>query len=66
MMGGEWCVSFNDFGAESALADFRTESVFLTWTPSQGLFFFNLSWSKVDHHMVGGGRGGGVMVQFIK
>ena len=35
MMGGGCCVSSNDLGAESALADFGTESVFLTWKPSQ-------------------------------
>ena len=56
MMGGEWCVSFNDFGAESALADFRTESVFLTWKQSQELFFFSLSWPKVDQSHGGGGN----------
>ena len=44
--GGKCCVSFNDLGAESALADFETESFFLTWKPSEELFFFNLSWPK--------------------
>ena len=34
-MGGGCCISFNDLGAESALADFGTESDFLTWKPSQ-------------------------------
>ena len=63
MMGGGCCVSFNDLGAQSALADFGTESVFLTWKRSQELFFFNLSLPKVDHHMVGGGR---VKLIFIK
>ena len=62
MMGGGCCVSFNDLRAESALADFGIESVFLTWKQSQELFFFNLSWPMVDHHMVGGR----VMLQFIK
>ena len=56
-------MSFKDLGAKSALADFGKESVFLTLKPSQELFFFNLSWLKVDHHMV---KGGGVMLQFIK
>ena len=55
MMGGGCCVSFNDLEAESVLADFGTKSVFLTWEPGQeSFFFFNLSWPKVDHHMVGG------------
>ena len=56
MMGGGCCVSFNELGAESALADFGTESVFLTWKQSQELFFFSLSWPKVDqsHEGVGG------------
>ena len=48
-------MSFKDLGAKSALADFGKESVFLTLKPSQELFFFNLSWLKVDHHMVKGG-----------
>ena len=56
-------MSFKDLGAKSALADFGKESVFLTLKPSQEFFFFNLSWLKVDHHMV---KGGGVMLQFIK
>ena len=55
-MGGGCCISFNDLGAESALADFGTESDFLTWKQSQELFFFSLSWPKVDHHMGGGGN----------
>ena len=59
--GGGCCVSFNDLRAESALADFGTESVFLTWKQSQELFFFSLSWPKVDQS-----HGGGVMLQFVK
>ena len=50
-------MSLKDLGEKAALADFAEESVFLTLKPSQELFFFNLSWLKVDHHMVKGGGG---------